>query len=292
MFGYLRPVKSENHENYLFKSHYCALCKSIGEKYGTFSRMLLSYDAAFLDMFLSALSRKMISTNYENCIVHPFRKRLIKVPGEVEYRFADLTLNLMNLKLLDDAEDEKGLYLFKNLIFKNIYKKSIIKSEKYGFDNLINDYFKTNLNLEKENCSDIDEISNKFGSFLSKVFAFISDDLSIPVDKRHIEFVFLVGKWVYIMDALDDLKEDYKKGKYNSLKYLYIEEILEINDINKSVKYILDKEKWRINLLINHIQTSYLYLRKSIGFFSVEFDDIIFGSIKRMSNSILGSGQS
>ncbi len=288
MFGYLRPIKNEEHENYLFKAHYCSLCKAIGKEYGNGFRIALSYDVAFMSFFLSALSGEKMETEYENCIVHPFRKRLVKKPTQIEKECSRMTAMLFSMKISDDSYDEKGFNKLPVLFMKSVFGKVINESRRYGFYHRINDYLKMNSYLENEKkCNDVDLMSNEFGNFLKDLICFVSDSAQIKLNSNHIEFTFLIGKWIYLIDALDDLEDDYKNGKYNVLKFAYSEYLLGEDDFKESLKKILDEEKWRMSLLLNHVQTEYLSLRNSLKHYSVEFDDIIFGSMVKITGSKL-----
>ena len=58
MLGYVKIDKGELkvREYDIYTGYYCGICKSIGRRYGQLPRMVLSYDAAFLGILLSALS--------------------------------------------------------------------------------------------------------------------------------------------------------------------------------------------------------------------------------------------
>jgi hypothetical protein len=57
-----------------------------------------------------------------------------------------------------------------------------------------------------------------FGDILGEIMAFGLDGS----DKRiAFEFGRHIGAWIYIADALDDMREDAKKGRYNPLIKLY-----------------------------------------------------------------------
>ena len=48
---------------------------------------------------------------------------------------------------------------------------------------------------------------------MQQVFAALSDD---PMRKRALErFGYLLGRWTYLIDALDDWEEDVRRGRYN-----------------------------------------------------------------------------
>ena len=58
MFGYLQPYKPylmiKDFE--IYKSVYCGLCKKLGEEYGIFARLALSYDCTCYSILAMALA--------------------------------------------------------------------------------------------------------------------------------------------------------------------------------------------------------------------------------------------
>ena len=63
--------------------------------------------------------------------------------------------------------------------------------------------------LEGQHTKSIDAAAEPTAAALQKMVAMLSSD---PVEKRVLErFGYLLGRWVYLMDALDDLEDDAKK---------------------------------------------------------------------------------
>ena len=54
---------------------------------------------------------------------------------------------------------------------------------------------------------------------------------------------YALGKWIYVIDALDDLEEDIKNNKFNPINYLY-------NINNKDYKEFIEEIKPRIEFTI------------------------------------------
>ena len=73
------------------------------------------------------------------------------------------------------------------------------------------------LKYEKTGQKDIDTVSGYFGHVLEEVFDYKRDIWSPYLRKLG----FFLGKFVYIMDAYDDIVEDLEKGCYNPLSEMY-----------------------------------------------------------------------
>ena len=106
-----------------------------------------------------------------------------------------------------------------------------------GLDNL-NDYYDVQLKkdrlarLEAEGSEDLDAVSGCFGELMAELFDYRQDHWSPEL--RSIGFH--LGKFIYLLDAYDDLARDEKKGAYNPLRSLsrqpdYEEEMRDIFEL-------------------------------------------------------------
>ena len=67
--------------------------------------------------------------------------------------------------------------------------------------------------LEHENCMDIDRVSGVFGKIMEEIFEYRKDEWSEYVRKTG----FYLGKYIYILDAYEDIEKDKKAENYNCL---------------------------------------------------------------------------
>ncbi|EPZ61958.1 hypothetical protein H477_5803 [[Clostridium] sordellii ATCC 9714] len=109
-------------------------------------------------------------------------------------------------KLEDNLHDDKGV---KDIIAYNLYKGKLKKAyEKYPKKA---DYIKSQLEelqkLESENSTNIDKVSNTFGNLMGEIFAYKEDDF----EGKLRSIGFNIGKYIYILDAYEDLDKDIKK---------------------------------------------------------------------------------
>ena len=70
--------------------------------------------------------------------------------------------------------------------------------------------------LEKEDSTDIDRAAGCFGRMMGELLVMREDVWTETLRKMG----FFLGKFIYIMDAYEDLEEDRKAGRYNPLKKL------------------------------------------------------------------------
>ena len=250
MFGYIVASKEQLCDNYdEFCSYYCGLCKQMGKSCSQMSRLSLSYDITFMAILLSAVSEIDEESCKEPCVIHPIKKvTCIKNSPIIKY-CADMSVILCYEKCIDDWKDDKSIKSLVGLLTqRRAYKKCVTRHREVA------EYTKDNLrnlrNIEKENCSSIDEVADKFALILAKLFTpdFIKDDDL----KRQLEwFGYNIGRWIYVIDAVNDICEDYKKGSYNPFLQGKIENIEEYR------KAVAKKEEFSLTFTLENIAATF-----------------------------------
>lgn len=213
MFGYVTvcepELKMKDFRKY--RSYYCGLCQELKEKYGFSGQMTLTYDMTFAIILLTSLYESDTKTEQRHCKVHPVKKRTMRRNEITEYA-ADMNLLLAYYHLKDDWADEKkpGALLGKGVL----QKKAGAVIRKYPRQSRV--IKKALLGIrkcEKENCMDLDRVSGYFGRMMAELFVYKKD----VWEKALRRIGFFLGKFIYLMDAYDDLEEDMKKHCYNPL---------------------------------------------------------------------------
>lgn len=223
MYGYVTVNKAElKFKEYdIYHSYYCGLCRKLKEKYGKTGQFTLSYDMTFLLMLLTGLYEPEIDVKGIKCIAHPFSKKPARINKYTDY-VADMSLILSYYKCKDDwVDDRKYIKLAYSKILSKKHKKI-----QHTYENkieIIDSLLKQLRNKEKDKERDIDLMSGKFGKLMSEVFAYKSDEW-----EKHLRKIgFYLGKFVYLMDAYEDIEEDLKKNNYNPLLPYYQEKDFE-----------------------------------------------------------------
>jgi len=215
MFGYIRPLECELkvREQQEYRAHYCGVCKAIGKRYGQIDRLALSYDAAFLAAFLSALGTKASFTR-GNCGPRCYRgKRPIADPSAAQDYAADVNVLLAWYKAGDDLLDEKKVVsVASRAALRPARKKAARRHPE--LDEALNAGVERLHEIERAEVSSTDEPSDTFGQVLAAVIRFAP---TLPeTERRACEWMFYnLGKWVYLIDAWDDREKDEKDGAYN-----------------------------------------------------------------------------
>lgn len=221
MFGYVKPcipeLKVKQHE--LYRAVYCSLCKSQKKLTGTASSFTLSYDFVFLALMRSIVTEEKLSVINSHCAYLPTRrKKCIASSNAIDYTGYAATL-LTYYKLKDNVADSKGIkklkYKIACLLMKKPKKKAVkncnLPEEEIA--NLLEELS----TLEKNGETSIDVCADLFGKILSVIASHgIDNELqSFVLDKCF----YHIGRWIYIIDAVDDYADDILDGSYNPLKF-------------------------------------------------------------------------
>ncbi len=211
MFGYIVFNQDELKfkEYKLYRSYYCGLCRVLKNRYGRSGQMTLSYDTTFLALLLSSLYEPVDEVSETSCIVHPFEKHPTRINPYVEYA-ADINLILSYYSSRDDWSDEHSVR--KLVLSRLLAGKQQRACADYEDKAAV---IKEQLNLlhraESEGVRDIDTVSGYFGTMMADVFAIKDDEWAATLKRMG----FYLGKFIYILDAFDDLEQDHRKKSYN-----------------------------------------------------------------------------
>lgn len=217
MFGYIVVHKPEMkfREFDMYQSYYCGLCKSLKDRYGKRGQMTLSYDMTFLALLLTSLYEAETVSGYRRCVAHPVEKHLYRQNEFTDYA-ADMNLLLSYEKCLDDWNDERKMK--KRLMAALLKSKNKKVYERHsGKVDRICEYMDKIHELEEEESRNIDEVAGAFGEIMAEIFAYRQDEWEETL--RRMGFFF--GKFIYLMDAYEDIEADLKEGTYNPFKGIY-----------------------------------------------------------------------
>ena len=235
MFGYIRTDTPEMRvrENEYYRAVYCGLCRAQGKCTGQCSRMTLSYDIAFLALLRLSISGEDPEIKRGRCIAHPFKKRAYVARCQTLDYCAYATAILTHGKIADDLHDERGGKRFKarliSPIAKKMRKKALVNYRE--LDEKVTLGLRELAEIESQKLQSVDIPADKFGDILADVLSYGVEGQSAKILKnigKH------VGRWIYIVDAVDDIKEDAKKNRFNPLICLYGESELNA-DIKKEI---------------------------------------------------------
>ncbi len=223
MFGYVKINKPEllikDYE--IYRGVYCGLCKSLGKRYGVFSRMVLNYDFVLFALLRMAVKEGDTCTKCEGCLFNPLSKKNC-VKNDIDIDFAaDCLVLSAYYKMQDDINDCGFLSkIFRKIIYSP-FSLTFKKAKKLNpeANEILKAYIVEQNALEKEKCGDIDKITEPTSKMLSKL-------ITLGIKEENTARIFEhigknLGKWVYFIDALDDVFTDLKKKSYNPVIIKY-----------------------------------------------------------------------
>ena len=221
MFGNLVAATNVLSEDELarYRACYCGLCRSLQHCFGQTARLTLNYDMTFLYLLRASVS--------EPCAVEPCRcpaKLCGRKPCTLDTEgYAPVCASTVILgyeKIRDNLRDEgffKGLpYRLLRLLYRRAYRKAAALLP--DFAALCSGQLSALHDLEAASSPSIDAVSDAF----ARIVAGCVDDVSDPGLRRPMEqILYHTGRFLYLADALDDLKDDCRKDAYNPLRYRF-----------------------------------------------------------------------
>lgn len=231
MFGYVMPYKLElKIKDYeMFKAYYCGLCVSIKENFSNLCRLSLNYDMTFLGILLDSLNDEKNNYEVSRCVAHPLKKKPKVINNKALNYAAFCNVALVYYKLLDDYTDDKAIH--KKLL--SLYLKKFIEKENLDLQPLLKNMEDnitklTELEKSKEYIS-IDELSHSFADLTGFLISFYYKDAIFNEDLYKLGYN--LGRWIYIIDAYDDLKDDMKNNKFNAINKAFNPEGLSFENL-------------------------------------------------------------
>ena len=241
MFGYVVVNKPELkiREFTDYNAYYCGLCHMLRDKFGLSAGLTLTYDMTFLILLLDSLYEPRYESKQRHCPIHPVKKKPM-IKNEITEYAADMNMLLSWGHLKDDWEDEKKLvgligdigfkrraeYVMKRyrrqtgVVLGSLARLQALEKKYMSEWSSIESEFEGKLHPDTDQIpyteADIDEISQPFGDLMGEIFV-MREDAFAPTLRG---FGSMLGKYIYIKDALEDIEKDRKKGCFNPFLHI------------------------------------------------------------------------
>ena len=260
MFGYVRPYKPDLlvKEYDAYKSVYCGLCKSLGKNFSFSSRLFLSYDATFLSILKMSIKKSNMKFFKKHCVVNPTKQCLFCECDDNIYSFSGAISIIMSYyKIKDNILDsnllKKGLSYFSIPIIIRGYKKA--KAVYPQVEKIACDFHKEQIEVENDSSSGIDVSALPTANALSKIFSMIASNKN---EERILSSIgFFMGRWIYLIDAADDIDKDIKNKNFNPfVNELIKRKGMQRNEVNKYCNDVLNQTISQIILSFNLLNLS------------------------------------
>ncbi len=221
MFGFIRPVKPELRvkEADRFQQVYCGLCHAIRARYGRFFTFFLSYDMTFFALVAGCGEEETAPPCRKRCDAHPVAGHACAQSDAALALAADVSVLLTYHKLQDSLADEKGARRAIAAVLCRLAKRGYQKARARlpEADSEMVQALCDLQTLEREKCASMDRAADASARMTAAVVPRTGD-----ARERVLRQMFYhIGRWVYLLDAAQDVKEDMEQGGYNPVVLRY-----------------------------------------------------------------------
>ena len=228
MFGYVIPDKDNMliKDFNVFQSFYCGLCKALHKSGSEVTRFCTNYDVTFYSVLMHEILKTPVEFERKLCTYNGKKKVIVK-PDALSLKMADIAVMLVYYNIKDDVADGKKLRA--PLAWRLALRKRKAEKNLPEIDKLMKEQFGLLARLEKEKCESIDRVADTFASLMrdiTRVLVKADEELKPADDENRLsneakhdvdDFCYNLGRLVYLMDAVDDVEKDSKKGNYNPI---------------------------------------------------------------------------
>jgi len=214
VFGYVAPNMPalDDEQKKRFRSIYCGLCHVLHQRHGQIGCATLSYDLTFLALLLNSLYEPDEERGEERCLTHPIRKHAYVSATPFTYA-ADMNIALAYHKCMDNWLDDRNIIARSEAgLLKRCYAR--VREQYPEKCRAIEQWLDEIHQIEAAPSSEIDAPVNSTGRMLGELFVWKNDVWAESL--RTIGNG--IGRYIYFMDAYDDLSKDIKRNSFNPLK--------------------------------------------------------------------------
>ena len=213
MFGYIIPDKPNMRikDFALYRAYYCGLCKSIKKRNGNLLRLGLNYDIVLLSLVLHNIMECEPNIVDAKCFINPIKKHKEVAIDSINESVVDVNTLMAYYKSTDDYIDGTK---FKGFLGKLLYNRNYKKAKKAlpNLDASLKSNYEVLREMEKSKAEGIDIYADTFGKIMR--------DMGEEICKSNYSedaasFMYQIGRWIYFIDAIDDMRKDFEKGNFN-----------------------------------------------------------------------------
>jgi len=211
MLGYTLPYynRLSPADNRVYRRYYCEGCHQLKQGFGVTSTLTVNYDMTFNTILLNSIAGDVLDFDGKNGRICVLTKP--KADSDLMRDMAAYTLILAKWELHDDETDKPTLKAkAASATLRSAIQKAVAMHPEY--DRMVGEGFSNLRKLEVKGCKDARLMGRTFGEGLIGALRDIAGEhASEDLDNLFRELSTIV----YIMDAIDDLDEDFMEGTYN-----------------------------------------------------------------------------
>ncbi len=198
-----------------YKAVYCGLCKQLGKAYGPFARMTLSYDFAFLSLLTLGVKDRCPAFQWERCAANPLKHKSCLSACDESLFAASAAMIMLYYKLLDNYRDSGFWGKLRSLFLLPWASRARKKAKKRypEMERIIGEEMAKQQSAETDPNITPDRAAEPSARALAEITTLIP---ATENERRVLYRIgYLLGRWVYLTDALDDMAEDYRHRRFN-----------------------------------------------------------------------------
>lgn len=277
MFGYLNIDKGtiEDGQLGLWQTFMCGLCFSTKTLHGNFPRAFITNDINFFNVLFHSVTQTDVEIDNKTCFSHPLKKRTVLKTTPLTDALSTANVLMTYWNVYDDVLDSNSL--MKRTALRSLKKYYFVAKESMPqMDEMLGKMYSALQELERSNCASVDKVAHSFAS-LSQEFC---EQLLGGDANEHVKTLcYNLGKWIYLIDALDDVEKDLKNGNYNVFVNCY-----DVTDASQLGKH-LDDIRFLMYSSLNRIAQAYNDL--NLTKYTCILRNVLFDGIRNKTKQVL-----
>ncbi len=221
MFGYIKPLQPQLRVCELdsYKAVYCGVCRGLSKRFGLFARCTLSYDFTFIAMLYAALHEQQPVFSPRRCPLNPFRRKPhLEYCDAVEFS-CEMAMLMLREKCADNVEDSSFIPSLGWKMLSPIINHAALSVEEKFPEASQAAREMTEKQRQTEALGEsigVDSCCDPTATALGTLFSMMSED---NTTRRILNRLgYMLGRYMYLCDAVDDLESDIKHNHFNPLK--------------------------------------------------------------------------
>jgi hypothetical protein len=264
----------------IYRSYYCESCHQLRRNFGLVSTAAVNYDMTFNGIVLNSVSPDGIKEqNTGNGMICILGK---STDSELLKKMAGYTILLTKWELEDDKGDRPTI---RSNMASIALGRAIRKAERIypEYDEHVGRGFDILRGMESRGHTDAAAIGRTFASSLMPAMR----DIAGNIWNNDLEGLFLgLGTMIYVMDAVDDLDEDYMNDTFNPFLHGCDDFVSKETFVRKNLYAITDI----MNSAMKDVQTPYSFIRGSMRFHHGVCDNVIYSGIPDSVRRVISCG--
>ena len=216
MLGYVRAFKPELklRDYEIYRGVYCSLCKALGRRYSPLAQLFLSYDFALAALLRLAAADDGCAFSQSRCPYRPAKKCLRCEQTAVFDACADALIITVYYKVIDDLHDPGFLSRLAAALLLPLVCLMHRKAAKAApaAERAVAEAMRKQSVTERTGKAGVDAAADASGQALGALVSLDAPQAKQPALRT---LGYMIGRFVYILDAADDLERDRKTGGFN-----------------------------------------------------------------------------